>query len=169
GVHTMRLTPGAAPAPTPVSDGSTDERVAFTADGRVAFTRWDDAGAPYIYLASADGLSITRALPRPRLLMTGNLASGKILVASNDGRFLYWWDPATGREENAAIDAGDVTHLVMSPNGKWMMRQFGRFGQTVERARADAAHPTWERIHDGAVGEVMTRCAIADDGTVIGA
>jgi hypothetical protein len=148
--------------PNRLTEDAGDSNPVFAGD-EIVYTHHDADGSPHLMRMGRDGSHPVRASARPRLTLASDLGHHRVLIASPDRQFLYWWDPATGRETPGPRLGADKAPLVsaLSPGGDWFMFMTGGdAGQEVWRVRTDGKSAP-EKVF--ALGEDVTTVSGAID------
>lgn len=111
--------------PVRLTTTAADSNPIFTADGRVAFTRWDTKGQPAVLIV--DPAAGTRgdaerkpSNPLPRITASLIPTTGELVLMSLDNKHLFAWDPATDKERELDL-AGysrPILQAVAAPDGR---------------------------------------------------
>jgi Tol biopolymer transport system component len=136
----------------------------FLADGSIVFTHIIDKKS-YVYRVQP-GQEAVQALPHPRLTVDVDRRRGRVLLRSPDQKYLYWWDPVTGKETKGpptyAPDTQNTSDLSISPDGRWLLYQSGPLGHEVWRTSLDTWKP--ELVFKAPASSTMEMSAITDEG-----
>ncbi|HTM21326.1 MAG TPA: hypothetical protein VL172_12485, partial [Kofleriaceae bacterium] len=125
GIHVLDTTPY---PPVRITTSAGDSNPVWTADGRIAFTRWDEQMRPSVMLADpAHGVrgdaDRRPALPVPRVSLAPVHATGEIVLIDMTGHSLSLWNPVSGRERTldiAALGGRAILQAAPSPDGRWL-------------------------------------------------
>jgi Tol biopolymer transport system component len=153
--------------PVRLTENPNDERPVWIDAMRIAFTRHDERGAPFLHVLDLDTMETTRALSRPVKLWARDARTGNLVLTPSVGTGWLTWDPTTGRVEKRSLP-GDIgsQHVGFSPSGNWMVISAGRFGHRIYRARLDVASPQQELVYGASETATIGIPTIDDDGHV---
>jgi serine/threonine protein kinase len=140
-----------------------DETPLFLADGSLVFTRVVD-GRPSVFRVH-DGGEPAPALTEHRRTVDVDRGSGRVLLRSEDGRYLFWWDPVTRHESpgpRTFAPGSDVTRgISLSPDGAWILYRSGPEGRELWRTPERIWDPQPVKLPPDTLVEAA---AIDDDG-----
>ena len=124
--------------PNRLTEGPSDSNPVFVGDD-LLFTRHGANNTPVVMRVARDGSTPVRVSTRPRHTIAA--AANRVLLSSPGGDYLYWWDPATGRERpGPPMPPTEESHIAMSPNGRWILVLGGNnSGQEIWRVPSDGA------------------------------
>jgi Tol biopolymer transport system component len=163
GIYAVRLDSSAVP--NRLTDQDSDADPLFVA-GELVFTRIAKDGAPRLMRVSLDGSVLEEASTRPRRTIAVDHGRGRVLLASPAHDFLYWWDPASGKETPGPVVERPNGGIHVSPDGRWLMALVGSGGGTIQRMRLDRASKL-EVIHRLPGDLTSGTGAIDDSGRVL--
>jgi len=156
GIYVVDLTPF---PPVRLTTTAADSNPIFTADGKVAFTRWDVHDQPGVIVVDpGEGVRGDAARaplhPLPRVTAGALGTTGELALLALDGKAIYAWNPATDRER--ALDVrglgGRVVWQAMpSPDG-------------TQLALLASDWTVWTLTLDGAATLVQPRAACTTGG-----
>jgi len=129
----------------------------------LVFARLGPDRVPRLMRIGADGSGARVVSARPRLTIGVDRLGRRVLLASPDLSWLYWWDPQSGAESPGppAHPADGVLDIALSPDGQWLIYVAGNNGQETWRLRLDGkSQPV--RIHQLA-DDVNVRNGAVDD------
>jgi Tol biopolymer transport system component len=136
----------------------------FLADGSIVFSRGID-GQHHLFRV-VPGQEPTQVLDRPRQTIDIDRSTGRVLLRSPDQKFLYWWDPATGKETPGpptyAPGTENTFDLSISPDGRWLLYQSGPLGHELWRSPIATWKP--ELVFKAPESSTMESTAVNDAG-----
>jgi Tol biopolymer transport system component len=129
----------------------------YFAGNALVFTRPDRDHVPHLMQIHTDGSNARLVSSRPRLTIGADWVGHRMLLASPDRKWLYWWDPITGNESPGPParpppdTATDVGSLSLSPDGRWLLYLGGTNGRQAWRLRLDGTSQSelLRRLADG--------------------
>jgi DNA-binding beta-propeller fold protein YncE len=152
-------------APNRLTDQAGDGEPLFFGDSLV-FTRWAADGTPHLFQVRLDGSAEAPLGRRPRISVDADADHSRILIASPNRDFLYWFDPTTRTESPGPLlpPGRDPADLALSPDGRWLMVLGGNNGHQIWRYHLDVPDAKPELVHQ--LGDDFTALvgAIDDDG-----
>ncbi len=110
--------------PVRVTLTAADSNPVWTRDGKLVFTRWDDAGQPRLVIAdpalgTQDDATRPAVHPSPRVTLARVPTTGEIVLSGLEP-VLYLWDPDTGAErvvDAKALGARGILQATVAPDG----------------------------------------------------
>jgi len=105
----------------------------------IYFTRTGTDGVPHAMRVAMFGGTPEPVLTRPRRVLDVDVRTQRVLLSAPGNDYLYWWDPATGRETaGPSLRAGEpFIDVAISPDGRWVLFVIGGTGQVIRRLRLD--------------------------------
>jgi hypothetical protein len=147
-----------------VTGDASDETPLIVASGDLLFTRTVD-GHPSVFRLR-DGGEAAPALPDYRRTVDIDRGSGRVLLRSEDERYLYWWDPESSLETQGPptfAPGSDVTRSIsLSPDGAWILYRSGADGGELWRTPESILQ--FQRVTMPADSVGVSAAAIDDDG-----
>ena len=159
--------------PEPVTTNPHDSDPIWTADGRIAFTRWDDQQNPAVMLIDRNGGTPQRAPLPSRKTVAYAVRSGELLLESKDKERLYLWKP--GQPHERVVPLGPLAGSYFMASGishdaRFLIAQTGSHGRVVWRLWLDGSGRAPERLFAAGPGQTMSAVAItSDDRILVGA
>jgi hypothetical protein len=140
----------------------------WTADARVAFTRWDDQQNPSVMLIDRAGGEPQRAPLGSRKTVAHAIGTGELLLESKDKEQLYLWTPGQGRERPLPLGPLAGRYFMASGiahDGRFVVVQSGANGRQVWRLWRDGRAP--EPLFAAGNGQSMSSVALMSDGRIL--
>jgi hypothetical protein len=156
--------------PERVTASAHDNNPIWTADGRIAFTRWDEQQNPSVMLVGRNGGTPERAPLGSRKTVAYALVTGELLLESKDKEQLYLWRPGRGPERPVPLGPLAGSYFMASgiaPDGRFLVVQTGSSGRVVWKVWLDGPARPPQRLLAAGQGQSMSSVAIMTDGRIL--
>jgi hypothetical protein len=154
----------------PLTATAHDSAPIWTADGRVAFTRWDDQQNPSVMLVDRGGGTPQRAPLGSRKTVAYALGTGELLLESKDKERLYLWRPGQAQDRPVPLGPLAGSYFMasgISPDARFLVVQTGSYGRVVWRLWLDGSGRPPERLLAAGRGQSMSSVAVMSDGRIL--